>query len=56
MAESFIDFIEENEKRDAVRMSWNVWPSNRLEEPGLVVPLATLYTPLKDKIGKATFA
>jgi len=31
-------------------MSWNVWPSSRLEATRLVVPLACLYTPLKEKL------
>jgi len=35
------------EARDGVRHSWNVWPSTRLEATRVVVPLGTLFTPLK---------
>lgn len=37
----------EMEERDGVRMSWNVWPSSRLEASRVVVPLAAMYSPLK---------
>lgn len=30
-----------------VRLSWNVWPSSRIEATRNVVPIAALYTPLK---------
>ena len=33
--------------RDGVRLSWNVWPSSRLEATRIVVPVGSLYTPLK---------
>ncbi|KDQ13407.1 hypothetical protein BOTBODRAFT_33712 [Botryobasidium botryosum FD-172 SS1] len=39
--------FEEAEERDGVRLSWNVWPSSRIEATRTVVPIATLYTPLK---------
>jgi len=52
---TFQEYIQQNEDRDGVRMSWNVWPSSRLEATRLVVPLACLYTPLKEKLGKDTF-
>ena len=48
---TFQEYIQQNEDRDGVRMSWNVWPSSRLEATRLVVPLACLYTPLKEKLG-----
>jgi len=35
------------EERDGVRLSWNVWPSSRLEATRCVVPIGSLYTPLK---------
>eukprot|EP00123_Amoebidium_parasiticum_P016638 comp23528_c2_seq3/m.39562 comp23528_c2_seq3/g.39562 ORF comp23528_c2_seq3/g.39562 comp23528_c2_seq3/m.39562 type:complete len:764 (-) comp23528_c2_seq3:258-2549(-) len=41
------EYIEEQEDRDGVRFSWNVWPSSRLEATRLVVPIGCLYTPLK---------
>lgn len=37
----------EVEAKDAVRMSWNVWPSSKLEAAKMIVPLAAMYTPLK---------
>lgn len=37
------------EEQDGVRLSWNVFPSNRLESSRLVVPIGVLYTPLKEK-------
>lgn len=30
-----------------VRLSWNVWPSSRIEATRTVVPIAALYSPLK---------
>ncbi len=30
-------------------LSWNVWPSSRLEANRLVVPIGALYTPLKER-------
>ena len=40
--------FEAIEDRDGIRMSWNVWPSSRLEATRMVVPIAALYTPLKE--------
>ena len=39
--------IQAQEERDGVRLSWNVWPSSRLEATRIVVPIGALYTPLK---------
>ncbi|KAF4591521.1 protein transporter SEC23 [Ophiocordyceps camponoti-floridani] len=39
----------EIEDRDGVRLSWNVFPSSRMEASRLVVPIGALYTPLKEK-------
>lgn len=36
------------EERDGVRLSWNVFPSTRMEASRLVVPIGALYTPLKE--------
>ena len=47
---TFQEYIQQNEDRDGVRMSWNVWPSSS-EAMSLVVNLACLYTPLKEKPG-----
>jgi protein transport protein SEC23 len=35
------------EQRDGVRLSWNVWPSSRLEATRIVVNVGAMYTPLK---------
>lgn len=37
------------EERDAVRFSWNIWPSSRLEATRCVVPVGCLYTPMKGR-------
>ncbi|PVU86250.1 hypothetical protein BB560_003752 [Smittium megazygosporum] len=41
--------FEEIEDQDGVRCSWNVFPNTRADASRCVVPLATLYTPLKDR-------
>ena len=46
-AQTYQDYIQSQEDRDGIRLSWNVWPSSRLEATRMVVPLASLYTPLK---------
>ncbi|XP_072031205.1 protein transport protein Sec23A-like isoform X8 [Amphiura filiformis] len=46
---TYQEFIAQNEERDGVRFSWNVWPSSRLEATRMVVPLAALYTPIKER-------
>ncbi|KAH7125115.1 transport protein-like protein sec23 [Dendryphion nanum] len=38
----------EIEDRDGVRLSWNTFPSSRMEASRLVVPIGALYTPLKE--------
>ncbi|CAF0722708.1 unnamed protein product [Rotaria sp. Silwood1] len=47
---TYQEFITQNEERDGVRFTWNVWPSSRLEATRLVVPLGCLFTPLKEHI------
>jgi protein transport protein SEC23 len=37
------------EERDGLRLSWNTFPSTRMEASRLVVPIGALYTPLKEK-------
>jgi protein transport protein SEC23 len=37
------------EEQDAVRFSWNVWPSSRVDAGKLVVPVSCMYTPLKER-------
>ncbi|KAL8914008.1 MAG: hypothetical protein Q9171_001259 [Xanthocarpia ochracea] len=39
----------EVEDRDGIRLSWNTFPSSRMEASRLVVPIGALYTPLKEK-------
>ncbi|CAD6500762.1 BgTH12-06469 [Blumeria graminis f. sp. triticale] len=39
----------EVEDRDGLRLSWNVFPSSRMEASRLVVPIGAIYTPLKEK-------
>uniref|UniRef100_A0A8C2WEY4 Protein transport protein SEC23 n=1 Tax=Cyclopterus lumpus TaxID=8103 RepID=A0A8C2WEY4_CYCLU len=46
---SYQEFIQQNEDRDGVRFSWNLWPSSRLEATRLVVPVSCLFTPLKER-------
>lgn len=41
------DFVTINPLIIGVRLSWNVWPSSRIEATRTVVPIAALYTPLK---------
>lgn len=41
------DSFGELEQTDAIRLSWNVWPSNRIEATKAVIPLGALYTPVK---------
>ncbi|KAK4046985.1 GTPase-activating protein S23 [Microbotryomycetes sp. JL201] len=40
---------EEVEDRDGVRLSWNVFAGSRIESTRTVVPIAALYTPLKER-------
>ncbi|ELK34787.1 Protein transport protein Sec23A [Myotis davidii] len=47
---TYLEFIQQNEERDGVRFSWNVWPSSRLEATRMVVPVAALFTPLKERL------
>ena len=44
------EWFKQNEDRDCVRMSLNVWPYSS-EATSLGVGLACLYTPLKEKLG-----
>ncbi|CAO3636907.1 unnamed protein product [Cunninghamella echinulata] len=41
--------FDEVEEQDGIRMSWNSWPSSRVEATKAVVPLSCLYTPLKER-------
>ncbi|XP_037946306.1 protein transport protein Sec23A isoform X1 [Teleopsis dalmanni] len=46
---TYEEFIQQNEDRDGVRLTWNVWPSSRIDASRMVVPLACLYQPLKER-------
>jgi protein transport protein SEC23 len=37
------------EEQDGVRFTWNVWPAGKGEAGKLVVPIAAMYTPLKER-------
>ncbi|KAI9885222.1 MAG: hypothetical protein M1823_002994 [Watsoniomyces obsoletus] len=47
--EALKDHWSEIEDRDGVRLSWNTFPSTRMEASRLVVPIGALYTPLKER-------
>lgn len=46
---TYEEFIQQNEDRDGVRFTWNAWPSSRVEAQKLVIPLAVLYQPFKER-------
>ncbi|ODQ51321.1 protein transporter SEC23 [Saitoella complicata NRRL Y-17804] len=41
--------FEDMEEQDGIRFSWNTWPNTRLESSRTVVPIASLYTPIKER-------
>lgn len=43
--------VHMQEAMNGVRMSWNIWPSTRLDATRIIVPLGCLYTPLKNTEG-----
>lgn len=46
---TYEEYIQQNEDRDGVRFTWNVWPSSRIDATRLVVPLGCLYQPIKER-------
>ncbi|XP_071447593.1 protein transport protein Sec23A isoform X2 [Hetaerina americana] len=46
---TYEEFIQQNEEKDGVRFTWNVWPSSRIDATRLVVPLGCLYQPLNER-------
>lgn len=46
---TYEEYIQQNEDRDGIRLTWNVWPSSRIDSSRLVVPLGCLYQPLKER-------
>ncbi|KAK2765386.1 GTPase-activating protein S23 [Arachnomyces sp. PD_36] len=47
--ETMKDQWNEVEERDGIRLSWNTFPSTRMEASRLIVPIGAIYTPLKEK-------
>jgi hypothetical protein len=43
------DRVVQQSSCTGVRLSWNAWPSSRIEATRTVVPIAALYTPLKQR-------
>jgi protein transport protein SEC23 len=39
-----------------VRLSWNAWPTSRIEATRMVVPISAMYTPLKERENVRAFA
>ncbi|RKP02241.1 hypothetical protein CXG81DRAFT_18068 [Caulochytrium protostelioides] len=48
--------FEQIEDNDGIRLSWNVWPSTRVEATRMMVPIGAFYTPLKEREGVSPFA
>jgi len=46
---TYPQYIQQNEDRDGIRLSWNVWPTSKIEATKMVVPLGGLFTPLKER-------
>lgn len=46
---TYEEYIQQNEDRDGIRFTWNVWPSSRIDSSRMVVPLGCLYQPLKER-------
>ncbi|KAJ8928211.1 hypothetical protein NQ314_019275 [Rhamnusium bicolor] len=46
---TYEEYIQQNEDRDGIRFTWNIWPSSRIEATRLVVPLGCLYQPIKER-------
>ena len=47
---TYQEYIVQNEQRDGIRLTWNSWPTTRAEATKLLVPLACLFTPLKERL------
>jgi len=43
--------VRSQESINGTRMSWNIWPSSRLDASKIIAPLGCLYTPLKPTEG-----
>ncbi|EGF83355.1 hypothetical protein BATDEDRAFT_32725 [Batrachochytrium dendrobatidis JAM81] len=47
--------FEEIEDATGARLSWNAWPTSRIEATRMVVPIGVMYTPLKEREGVKAF-
>ena len=47
--------FEDIEDLNGLRLSWNAFPTSRIEATRLVIPLGALYTPLKERVGLRPF-
>ncbi|KAI8912659.1 hypothetical protein EDD86DRAFT_201949 [Gorgonomyces haynaldii] len=47
--------FEEIEDATGVRLSWNAFPTSKVESTKMVVPIGALYTPLKERPGVKAF-
>lgn len=47
---TYEEYIQQNEDRDGVRFTWNVWPSSRIDSTRMVVPMGCLYQPIKERL------
>ncbi|RWS13257.1 transport Sec23A-like protein [Dinothrombium tinctorium] len=45
---SFQEFVDNAEDIDGIRWNWNIWPPTRVESAKIVLPLSSLFTPLKE--------
>lgn len=44
------DFIENAEDIDGIRFNWNLWPNSKVEAAKVILPLSSLFTPLKESV------
>ena len=45
---TYEEFIQNCEKSDGVRFSWNAWPTSKIDDSRNIVPVSCLYTPFKE--------
>jgi len=43
------EYLLQQQNVDGVQMTWNIWPYSRVDAQKLVVPVATFFTPLKER-------
>lgn len=49
LTQTYLNTQGANISATGVRLSWNVWPSSRIEATRTVVPIAALYSPLRKR-------